>query len=62
MKASNVIDWEDPDHNLYGCTPCPKCGGNYRVAYRRVGLDVLSIECECGYTELEAADSGSDER
>jgi hypothetical protein len=54
MRASNVVDWDDPDHNMYGCAPCPKCGGKYRAAYRRAGMVVLSIECECGHTEPAA--------
>ena len=54
MKASNVVDWDDPDHNMYGCAPCPKCAGKFRASYRRG--DALSIECDCGHTETAARD------
>lgn len=49
MRASDVVDWNDPDHNMYGCAPCPQCAGLFRASYRRE--DRVRIECECGHNE-----------
>lgn len=50
VKQSNVVDWSDPDRNMYGCAPCPKCASVYRAAYRRP--TGLVIECDdCGHKE-----------
>lgn len=48
--AMAVIDLDNPDANMFGCLPCPKCGSERRSPYARTG--VLRIECECcGFTE-----------
>jgi len=50
MLPSNVICHSDPQANMYGCQPCPKCGSLYRASYKRP--DDLWIECdECGYKQ-----------
>lgn len=50
-----VIDTGDPEENMYGCRPCPKCGSKYRAPFRRgqwpEGAE-FSIECDdCGFRE-----------
>jgi len=35
--------------NMYGCTPCPKCGEKYRAVF---GSVVRSVDCDdCGFKE-----------
>lgn len=48
---SGVVDWEDPQANMYGCLPCPKCGSEYRASYDN-GPDAGMICCDdCGFKE-----------
>lgn len=60
--ASNVISYENPVHNMYGCAPCPKCGSKYRAAFRKSGgpdSGGLRIECDdCGHNEWAAQSEG----
>ncbi len=53
---SNVIDFSDPNANMYGCQPCPMCRDKHRASYKRGG--VLQIDCDdCGFVEpAERAD------
>ena len=52
---SNVVDFDDPKRNMYGCAPCPKCKSAYRAAYHRTPR--LTIECDdCGHRELAATE------
>ncbi len=65
-SASAVIDWDNPANNMYGCAPCPRCGGTKRVAYRRpYGPQVSGgwrIECDdCGHHEWAAPPPPSSE-
>jgi len=47
MKT-NIVDINSPTANMYGCEPCPKCKGEYRVAWVKSGM----IECdECSFKE-----------
>jgi hypothetical protein len=29
-EVVEVIDEDNPNANMYGCLPCPKCGSRYR--------------------------------
>ncbi len=41
--------------NMYGCTPCPKCGSELRVPYQ-----CGRIECDnCGFTERDVPKPGT---
>lgn len=54
LKAaeSGRVCWDDdPDRNMYGCWPCPECGGRHRAAYTG-GKDAGLVVCGCGYSEL----------
>jgi len=33
------------DMNMYGCTPCPKCGGKYRCVLNRATETLICDEC-----------------
>lgn len=45
-KPSNVVDVTDPARNLFGCSPCPECGSEFREP--REGV----IHCyDCGERE-----------
>ena len=47
MIDHNIIDVTAPGANMYGCQPCPHCGGEYRVPYQDG-----RIECDdCGFKE-----------
>ena len=46
MKT-NRVDVSQPNANMFGCVPCPKCHSIYRYP-RSVGV----IQCDdCGYIE-----------
>lgn len=48
MRPSNVVDIYSTTANMYGCEPCPKCGGKYRCMFNDApGV----IDCNCGYKE-----------
>ena len=50
-NPSNVVDPNclTEGSNMYGCQPCPKCKGVYRVMYSGNGG---MIECDdCGFKE-----------
>jgi len=49
-KPSNVIDYSSPTANMYGCEPCPKCGGRYRASYNRGGKTFIDCD-DCSHTE-----------
>lgn len=41
------------NRNMYGCTPCPKCGSVYRVPYNRHPHGRV-IDCDdCGYCVVD---------
>lgn len=45
------------NRNMYGCTPCPKCGSKFRVTYKTSKLAQYTgnpmIECDdCGLAEF----------
>lgn len=48
--ATNVIDWSDPNANMYGCQDCPKCESKYRASYNRPD-GTVKIMCDCGFVE-----------
>ncbi len=50
MTDSGLVDWNDAERNLYGCTPCPDCGENYRYATGR-GESAEVVCDECGRRE-----------
>jgi hypothetical protein len=56
-----IVDVGSPTANMYGCEPCPKCGGKFRAPYKRG--DDLSVECDdCDFKEPgERTDDGGDE-
>lgn len=44
---SSLVDLDNPNANMYGCQPCPKCKSCYRYE-RSDGI----IECgDCDYEE-----------
>ncbi len=46
-QPTNIVDVNNPDANMYGCLPCPKC----KSAYRYPMQDGL-IHCDdCGHRE-----------
>lgn len=49
MLKSNIIDTNlrDPRSNIYGCSPCPRCGNVHRMFKR----PDLIITCSCGFKE-----------
>ena len=52
VSASGIVDDEDPDANMYGCLPCPRCGSQYRASFQRVGGSARDVACdECGFRE-----------
>ena len=52
---TNVVDWttSDPNVNMYGCRPCPKCKSVYRYAHKEGGKHVICCD-DCGYREAVA--------
>ena len=45
------LDTSNPDANMYGCLPCPKCGSEYRCPFLN-GEDAGMIVCDdCGHRE-----------
>lgn len=57
-SMSNVAIEGDDVRNMYGCLPCPSCGGKHRASYVRV--EKRTVECDdCGYVEPgKLADEG----
>jgi len=55
-KPSNVVDLRSETANIFGCEPCPKCGGQCRAMFKcKPGM----IQCDnCGFDEpaMEADD------
>ena len=50
--ASNVVDFNSPTANMYGCEPCPKCKSKYRCVFANT---VNQIDCDdCGFIEAIA--------
>ena len=47
------LDTSNPENNMYGCPPCPKCKSVYRWPTRDVHpTDPLKIICDdCGFKE-----------
>jgi hypothetical protein len=42
------VDVYNPEANMYGCLPCPKCRSVFRYVTRKSGL----ITCDdCGFTQ-----------
>lgn len=51
MSDTDKVNVNNLRANMYGCLPCPKCGGEFRVPY-----DKGTIECgDCGFIEPIAA-------
>jgi C4-type Zn-finger protein len=50
---SGRVDLNNPESNMFGCLPCPKCKSIYRIPHFQGGIPVSGIiECEaCGFTE-----------
>lgn len=43
---SGGVSWRHPEANIYGCLPCPRCGGAHRYAVRaEEGHEVLCADC-----------------
>jgi hypothetical protein len=52
MKPSNVIDYNSPTANMYGCEPCPQCDSKYRCVFQ---ANPDQIDCDnCGFKEKRA--------
>jgi hypothetical protein len=49
VRESNEIDMGAHKANMYGCQPCPKCGGDHRCVFVKLpGV----IQCDdCGHHE-----------
>lgn len=47
------IDYDDPDRNIFGLKPCPKCGSDYRWPTRPDHPKIPSmVVCDdCGRNE-----------
>lgn len=57
MSGSNVVAWDDPTANMYGCQKCPKCGEHKRYSLQGTPTSNRTIVCDdCGYRELAAGD------
>jgi hypothetical protein len=54
MAETNRVDLEQPNANMYGCTPCPDCGGKFRVPYQDGRIEC----CDCDFTERAAPTMG----
>jgi predicted RNA-binding Zn-ribbon protein involved in translation (DUF1610 family) len=51
---SGRVDTSDPNANMYGCQPCPKCGSIYRIPTNppKDAQHYGTINCEgCGFEE-----------
>ena len=48
-----IVDFENPDANMYGCLPCPKCSSKHRASYKGGRKDgTTEIRCDrCGFSE-----------
>lgn len=47
-ESTGLVDFNDPQRNMYGCLPCPKCRSEYRAASKRTG----TVDCDdCGFKE-----------
>lgn len=56
---SGRVDLKDPQSNMYGCLPCPRCASKFRASFNRP--DGLRVECgDCGYSEPGTAADGGD--
>jgi predicted RNA-binding Zn-ribbon protein involved in translation (DUF1610 family) len=49
---SGTVSWaEGEGRNMYGCLPCPKCGSEFRAAYKS-GRSAGMVACDdCGFSE-----------
>jgi predicted RNA-binding Zn-ribbon protein involved in translation (DUF1610 family) len=44
---SGTVDFNNPEANMFGVLPCPKCGSIFRWPTQR-----LTIQCDdCGFVE-----------
>lgn len=51
----NQDDWAQADMNMYGCTPCPKCGSEYRCVFNNAPS---LMQCDdCGHEEQISKDN-----
>ena len=48
VKSDNIINYNDPKRNMYGCAPCPKCNSVYRFARN---TDCVIVCDDCGHEE-----------
>lgn len=48
--SSSVVDSYSLTANMYGCEPCPKCGGKYRCVFNST-KDHITCD-DCGHLEL----------
>ena len=47
QTPSGFVDTSDPEANMYGCKPCPKCGERYRFP-----MTDGTVQCDsCGFSE-----------
>jgi hypothetical protein len=52
VAPSGVVDYYDDARNLYGCLPCPSCGGVHRAPYVKEITGKHTVECDdCGHVE-----------
>lgn len=47
---SDVVDYDAPTSNMYGCQPCSECGSKYRCVFQKTNY---RIDCDdCGHLEV----------
>jgi len=55
MELSQLLDSDNPNNNMYGCAPCPKCKSKYRWPMNKdkcTTHEAGKIICdECGFLE-----------
>lgn len=47
-RSAAAVDFESPNTNMYGCSPCPECGGEFRWCR---ASDKMVICDDCGHEE-----------
>lgn len=52
---SNVIDYNSPTANMYGCQPCPKCKSKFRWSQNDQISHIILCD-DCGFTETVDTD------
>lgn len=46
------INYEDPDNNMYGCPPCPKCESRFMYPKQPDASGKRFVACDdCGFSD-----------